>query len=94
MVAGNRISDDGEGGTSRWAVAGQGIAYKSALDATEDLQPAGWSRLCAQWTGKLVPLNLLCCGPSSDQPGGESTAGIPVSDASACFRYSEGIEPG
>jgi DNA-binding transcriptional LysR family regulator len=58
-VRGNRVSDDGDA-VRRWALAGYGIAYKSALDVADDLQDGRLVRLCAEWLGEAGPLNLIC----------------------------------
>lgn len=58
-VRGDRMADDGEA-VRRWAVAGHGIAYKSALDVADDLQTGRLVRLCGEWQGEAAPLNLLC----------------------------------
>ncbi len=59
QVKGNRISDDGDV-ARRWAIAGQGIAYKSALDVAADLAAGRLIRLCPGFAGELAPLHLLC----------------------------------
>lgn len=59
QVKGNRISDDGDV-AQRWAIAGQGIAYKSALDVAGDLRAGRLIRLCPGFTGEPAPLHLLC----------------------------------
>ncbi len=59
QVRGNRISDDGDV-ARRWALAGQGIAYKSALDVAADLQAGRLRRLCPDFAGEAAPLHLLC----------------------------------
>ena len=59
QVRGNRISDDGDV-ARRWAIAGLGVAYKSALDVAEDLRAGRLIRLCREFTGESAPLNLLC----------------------------------
>lgn len=59
QVRGNRISDDGDV-ARRWALAGQGIAYKSGLDVAADLQAGRLLRLCSEFTGEPAPLHLLC----------------------------------
>lgn len=59
QVAGNRISDDGDV-ARRWALAGQGIAYKSALDVADDLAAGRLLRLCPDFVGEHAPLHLLC----------------------------------
>jgi DNA-binding transcriptional LysR family regulator len=43
-----------------WAVAGHGIAYKSALDVIAVLREGRLIRLCADWDGEPAPLNLIC----------------------------------
>ncbi|MDX9838948.1 MAG: LysR family transcriptional regulator [Azoarcus sp.] len=58
-VRGNRIADDGET-VRRWAAAGHGIAYKSFLDAQQDLRDGRLVALCTDWSGEPSPLNLLC----------------------------------
>jgi len=58
-VKGNRISDDGDV-ARRWAVRGQGIAYKSALDVADDLSSGRLVRLCPEFDGEPAPLHLLC----------------------------------
>jgi DNA-binding transcriptional LysR family regulator len=59
QVTGDRIADDGDA-VRRWAVAGEGIAYKSALDVAGDLAAGRLIRLCPDWRGETVPLNLVC----------------------------------
>jgi DNA-binding transcriptional LysR family regulator len=59
QVHGDRVSVDGDA-VRRWAVAGRGIAYKSALDIVEDLLAGRLVGLCADWAGESAPLNLLC----------------------------------
>lgn len=58
-VRGDRVADDGDA-VRRWAVAGHGIAYKSALDAGEDLHAGRLTALCPEWQGEPAPLNLVC----------------------------------
>ncbi|SEM22419.1 transcriptional regulator /transcriptional regulator, LysR family [Pseudoxanthomonas sp. GM95] len=52
------LSDDAEI-TRRWAVAGQGIAYKSWLDVCDDVRDGRLVALFAQH-GESVPLHLVC----------------------------------
>ncbi len=59
QVRGNRIADDGDA-ARRWAIAGRGIAYKSALDVAGDLAAGRLRRLCPEFAGEAAPLNLLC----------------------------------
>lgn len=58
-VRGNRMGDDGDA-VRRWALAGHGIAYKSALDIGEELHEGRLVPLCPEWLGEPSPLNLLC----------------------------------
>lgn len=58
-VRGDRSADDGEA-VHRWALAGQGIAYKSRLDVAEDIANGRLRVLCPQWQGEAAPLNLIC----------------------------------
>lgn len=59
QVRGDRTSDDGEI-VRRWAVAGHGIAYKSALDVTTDLREGRLVELCCEWHTEVAPLNMIC----------------------------------
>jgi len=59
QVKANRISDDGDV-ARRWAIAGRGIAYKSALDVAADLATGRLIRLCPGFVGEPAPLHLLC----------------------------------
>jgi DNA-binding transcriptional LysR family regulator len=59
QVSGDLTADDGDV-VRRWAVAGHGIAYKSALDVIADLREGRLIRLCADWDGEPAPLNLIC----------------------------------
>jgi len=54
-----RVADDGDV-VRRWALAGQGIAYKSQLDAAEDLAAGRLTALCPEWLGEPAPLYLIC----------------------------------
>lgn len=58
-VSGNRISDDADV-VRRWAVAGQGLVYKSWLDVAADVQAGRLQVLLPHWQGELTPLNLIC----------------------------------
>jgi DNA-binding transcriptional LysR family regulator len=58
-VSGNRVTDDGDA-VRRWALAGHGIACKSALDVADDLRAGRLVRLCREWSGEPVPFNLIC----------------------------------
>jgi DNA-binding transcriptional LysR family regulator len=58
-VTGNRCADDADV-VRRWALAGQGIAYKSRLDVTDDIRSGRLQVLLPDWTGEAAPLHMLC----------------------------------
>lgn len=58
-VRGDRVADDGDV-VRRWALAGHGVAYKSALDVADDIRSGRLIHLCPAWSGERVPLNLIC----------------------------------
>ena len=58
-VKGDRVSDDAEV-VRRWALSGQGIAYKSWLDMARDVKAGRLVVLLPDWQGEAAPLNLLC----------------------------------
>lgn len=57
-VRGALVCDDADV-VRRWAVAGEGIAYKSWLDVSEDVH-AGRLRVLLDGSGESLPLNLAC----------------------------------
>ncbi len=59
VVRARRVADDGEL-VRRWAVAGQGIAYKSTLDVADDLRAGRLVPVCEAWPTELSPLYLMC----------------------------------
>lgn len=59
VVQGDRFSDDGDL-VRRWALAGKGIAYKSALDVGLDLRNGRLVPLLTELKGESAPLNLIC----------------------------------
>lgn len=63
-VKGDRESDDAEI-VRRWAVAGKGIGYKSALDVNRDLQAGKLVKLLPEYQSKPLSLWLIC--PSRKQ---------------------------
>lgn len=67
QVSGNRSTDDGDA-VRRWAIAGQGVAYKSSLDIAGDLAAGRLVRLCPEWDGEPAPLNLICAGRRQVSP--------------------------
>lgn len=67
QVRGNRSSDDADL-VRRWAVAGLGIAYKSRLDVTADLQAGRLRLLLPDVMGEEVPLQLVCMHRSQVTP--------------------------
>ncbi|EPM47069.1 LysR family transcriptional regulator [Pseudomonas syringae pv. actinidiae ICMP 19073] len=58
-VSGNRVSDDADV-VRRWAVAGEGVAYKSWLDVAADVRAGHLKVLMPDLMGERAPLNLLC----------------------------------
>ena len=58
-VSGTVMSDDAEV-IRRLAVAGEGIAYKSMLDVSDDLRAGRLRRQLPRYQGDVVPLNLIC----------------------------------
>ena len=58
-VSGNRVSDDADV-VRRWAVAGQGLVYKSWLDVAGDVQAGCLEVALGDWQGEPTPLNLIC----------------------------------
>lgn len=58
-VTGNRISDDADA-VRRWAVAGEGIVYKSRLDVLEDLKAGRLVDVFPHAQCEPSPLNLVC----------------------------------
>ncbi|MCG2584421.1 LysR family transcriptional regulator [Massilia sp. TS11] len=57
-VSGDRMTDDG-GLMREWAVAGAGIAYKSALDVRADLQAGRLVQLLPELTGEDASLHVV-----------------------------------
>lgn len=58
-VSGTVMSDDAEV-IRRLAVSGEGIAYKSMLDVSDDLRAGRLRRLLPRYQGDVEPLNLIC----------------------------------
>jgi len=58
-VGGRRNSDDGEI-VRRWALAGQGIAYKSQLDVLDDVRAGRLQALLTDYQTEPTPLYLVC----------------------------------
>ncbi len=63
-VQGNRICNDADL-VHRWAVSGQGIAFKSRLDMAEDLQAGNVIELLPKYSTEPASLWLIC--PSRKQ---------------------------
>lgn len=66
-VRGDRISDDGEV-VRRWALAGHGVTYKSALDVAADLQAGRLVALFPLAWGEPAPLQMVCPDRASLSP--------------------------
>ncbi len=58
-VKGSMMSDDAEV-IRRLAISGEGIAFKSWLDVSEDVSAGRLKVLLPQYRGDVVPLNLIC----------------------------------
>lgn len=58
-VAGPLFSDDADV-ARRWAIAGEGITYKSWLDVSEDVKAGRLKLLMQDYPGEPTPLNLVC----------------------------------
>ncbi|KXU84305.1 LysR family transcriptional regulator [Paraburkholderia monticola] len=58
-VTGNRISDDADA-VRRWAVAGEGLVYKSRLDLIDDLKAGRLVELFPPEYCEPSPLHLVC----------------------------------
>ncbi|MDH4652143.1 MULTISPECIES: LysR family transcriptional regulator [unclassified Pseudomonas] len=58
-VSGNRVCDDADV-VRRWALAGQGLTYKSWLDVAGDIQAGRLELALPQYRGQATPLNLIC----------------------------------
>lgn len=59
QVAGRLVSDDAEV-VRRWALAGEGIAYKSWLDVSADVAQGRLEVLLPDVPGEPTPLHLVC----------------------------------
>lgn len=59
QVAGRLVSDDADV-VRRWALAGEGIAYKSWLDVSADVVQGRLAVLLPELPGEPAPLNLVC----------------------------------
>lgn len=59
QVSGDIISDDAEV-IRRLAIAGEGFAYKSALDVSDDIRAGRLQILLPHYQGDRVPLNMIC----------------------------------
>lgn len=58
-VSGAIMSDDAEV-IRRLAIAGEGIAYKSWLDVSDDVNAGRLQPILTQYQGESVPLNMIC----------------------------------
>lgn len=66
-VKGDRAADDGEV-VRRWALAGDGLAYKSRLDVAPDLDAGRLVEALTDYEGERSPLYLLCVERSRLSP--------------------------
>ncbi len=60
-VSGSRTADDG-GLVREWALRGLGVAYKSRLDAADDLAAGRLIALLPDWQGEPAPLHWMAVG--------------------------------
>lgn len=58
-VTGNRVSDDADA-VRRWAIAGEGLVYKSRLDLIDDLKAGRLVELFPPAHCEPAPLHLIC----------------------------------
>ncbi|WP_409259959.1 hypothetical protein [Paraburkholderia sp. MM5384-R2] len=58
-VTGNRISDDADA-VRRWAIAGEGLVYRSRLDLIDDLKAGRLVELFPPAYCEPSPLHLIC----------------------------------
>jgi DNA-binding transcriptional LysR family regulator len=66
-VRGNRCADDADL-VRRWAVAGQGIAYKSRMDVSDDIRNGRLQVLLPDIPGELTGLQMVCMHRSQLTP--------------------------
>lgn len=66
-VTGNRVSDDADL-VRRWAIAGEGIVYKSRLDLIDDLKAGRLVELFPASHCEPAPLHLICAHRSQLTP--------------------------
>jgi DNA-binding transcriptional LysR family regulator len=59
VVTGNRISDDADA-VRRWAIAGEGLIYKSRLDLIDDLKAGRLIEIFPPEYCEPAPLHLIC----------------------------------
>lgn len=66
-ITGNRVSDDADV-VRRWAVAGEGLVYKSRLDLIDDLKAGRLVELFSAAHCEPAPLHLICAHRSQLTP--------------------------
>lgn len=88
-VHGDRTADDGEA-VRRWALAGHGIAYKSALDVAEDLRRGALVALCSEWQTEASPLVLVCADRRQLSPAVKRLRGFLVERCDALLGAAPG----
>ena len=67
VVEGRQLSDDGDL-ARRWAVMGQGVAYKSRLDALDDLRAGRLRAALTRYGTEAAPLFMVCAQRLSLSP--------------------------
>jgi DNA-binding transcriptional LysR family regulator len=66
-VSGNRVSDDADA-VRRWAIAGEGLLYKSRLDLIDDLRAGRLVELFPHEHCEPSPLHLVCASRAQLTP--------------------------
>lgn len=66
-IMGNRMSDDADA-VRRWAIAGEGLVYKSRLDLIDDLKAGRLVELFPAAHCEPAPLSLICADRSRLTP--------------------------
>lgn len=66
-VSGNRVSDDADA-VRRWAIAGEGLVYKSRLDLIADIRAGRLLELFPHEHCEPSPLHLLCASREQVTP--------------------------
>lgn len=88
-VTGNRISDDADA-VRRWAIAGEGLIYKSRLDLIDDLKAGRLVELFPPEYCEPAPLHLICAHRAQLTPAIKALHVFLQERCSMLARYSSG----